>query len=381
MTETERLYARLLEIKSFLTAVFGRYEAWILPLLRFLTALVTILVINRTLPYMDRLSKVPLVLLVSLVCSLLPMAFTLLVAGAFILLNVYELSMEAALVTLALLLVMYLLYFRFTPKDAVLVLLTPLAFMFHIPCVMPLIAGLLGSAASFLSVACGIVLYVFLGYIRTNAAFLGSSASDDMLAKVRYCLDGLLNNKEMLVFIAAFTLTMLLVFFIRHLPLDYSWTIAIIAGAIADVVVLLIGDLFYETQMNIPGTLISSVFCVLIAFVVQFFAFNLDYRRAENVQFEDDEYYYYVRALPKVNVPLRNIQVKKIHTPMKREIDEEETLPAYKRTRKSNSPGILKRGSSQGIPQGAGELRSPSAAKEARSALNELRGMNDRRER
>jgi len=32
---------------------------------------------------------------------------------------------------------------------------------------------------------------------------------------------------------------------------------------------------------------------------VSFFARNLDYNRIERVQFEDDEYYYYVKAVPK----------------------------------------------------------------------------------
>lgn len=36
-------------------------------------------------------------------------------------------------------------------------------------------------------------------------------------------------------------------------------------------------------------------------FLIEFLCFNLDYSRTEKVQFEDDEYYYYVKAVPKVN--------------------------------------------------------------------------------
>ena len=32
---------------------------------------------------------------------------------------------------------------------------------------------------------------------------------------------------------------------------------------------------------------------------MRFIFMNLDYARTENVQFEDDEYYYYVTAVPK----------------------------------------------------------------------------------
>ena len=50
---------------------------------------------------------------------------------------------------------------------------------------------------------------------------------------------------------------------------------------------------------------------MLLAFgVLQFLFFNLDYTRTERVQFEDDEYYYYVKAVPKMYVPTTEKQVK-----------------------------------------------------------------------
>ncbi len=378
MTETERLYARLLELKSYISALFGRYEAWIVPVLRFFLALTTFLLINHVLPYMSRLTSIPIVLLVSVVSALLPLNFTLVVAGVFILLHLYELSMEAAIVTFALFIVMYLLYFRFTPKDAVFVLLTPLAFILHIPYVMPLAAGLLGTMGSFLALACGVAVYSFIGYLHTSAAFLTSAASEDMLARVRFCLDGLIEDKAMMVTIGAFMLTALLVYFLRRLPLDFSWSIAIVAGVITDVVVHLIGDLVYETGLNVPGALLSSVFCGLIAFVIQFFAFNVDYKRAENVQFEDDEYYYYVRALPKISVPLRDPQIKKIHTPRERDYAADE-VPAYKRPQNHGGRSASRRSfsSAQELPERESRSRY-SEGREARSALESLRDYDGR---
>ena len=40
----------------------------------------------------------------------------------------------------------------------------------------------------------------------------------------------------------------------------------------------------------------------------------MDYNRAEKVQFEDDEYYYYVKAVPKVTYPVSRKRVKKINS-------------------------------------------------------------------
>ena len=43
------------------------------------------------------------------------------------------------------------------------------------------------------------------------------------------------------------------------------------------------------------------------------YAFNLDYARTEKVQFEDDDYYYYVKAVPKITVTAKKVKVKKIN--------------------------------------------------------------------
>ena len=51
--------------------------------------------------------------------------------------------------------------------------------------------------------------------------------------------------------------------------------------------------------------------------LIQFFAFNVDYSRTELVQFEDDEYYYYVKAVPKISLATPEKSVKKINTQRK----------------------------------------------------------------
>lgn len=63
--------------------------------------------------------------------------------------------------------------------------------------------------------------------------------------------------------------------------------------------------------------ILGTAAAALIATVIQFFAFNVDYGRTEKVQFEDDEYYYYVKAVPKVTVATPERKVKKINQPKK----------------------------------------------------------------
>ena len=59
--------------------------------------------------------------------------------------------------------------------------------------------------------------------------------------------------------------------------------------------------------------IIGSVFSAAIAFVLQFFFFNLDYSRIERLQFEDDDYYYYVKAIPKSLVTEKDMKIKRFN--------------------------------------------------------------------
>ena len=54
-------------------------------------------------------------------------------------------------------------------------------------------------------------------------------------------------------------------------------------------------------------TTIGSTIVVLL-FVI--FGYAGDYTRVEYAQFEDDDYYYYVKAVPKISIPEADTKVK-----------------------------------------------------------------------
>ena len=116
----------------------------------------------------------------------------------------------------------------------------------------------------------------------------------------------------MVVTIVAFAVTLTLVYVIRRLSIDYAWTIAMVAGAFVNIMVILIGDLMFDTEVSLLGAIIGTIISFLLTVVLQFFVFHVDYSRTEKVQFEDDEYYYYVKAVPKVTMARPEKQVKHI---------------------------------------------------------------------
>ncbi len=306
--------ATLLVIKEQLKSFYSKYEAYIVPVLKFLAAFVSLRMVNSRLGYMGQLNSLAIVLIVALMCSFLPLNLIIVIAAAFTLGHVYSLSWECVVVLLVLYLLMFCLYFRFSPKDTVAVLLTPVCFAFKVPVVMPLAMGLIGTPASVVSVGCGVIVYYVLTFISSHATAINSLDPDGSLVRFRFFLDGILENKAMLVAVAAFAVTVIVVYVIRRMPVYYCWTIAMITGALISMVILMLGDLKYNTNISISGTIVGTIASVGIVKVLQFFVFNVDYSRTEHIQYEDDEYYYYVKAVPKMTVAIPDKTVTKIET-------------------------------------------------------------------
>ena len=156
-------------------------------------------------------------------------------------------------------------------------MLTPLCFKLYIPYVMPVGSSLLRSAYSVIGVVCGTVVYYFLDGIHRNAGALMSAANADE---------------------------------VRRMEVDNAWTLAIISGALIQIAGLFVGYIVLGVTGKTLWLIVGNIISLLIAFILQFLFMNLDYARTERVQFEDDDYYYYVKAVPKKMVAVREVTVK-----------------------------------------------------------------------
>lgn len=308
----------LLVVKQYIRNFITKYEIYLKPLMKLILAIASLMMINSRIGYMHRLDNISVVLIIALMCSFMPTNFIVFAGAAFILMHFYALSLECAAVTLVLFLVLFLLYFRFSPKDTIVVVLLPMCFVLKIPYVIPLAMGLLGTPASAVSVGCGVIVSYVINYVAGSTTVLSGMEAEDTMTRFRLIIDGLLDNKEMVLTIAAFAVTIIVVYLVRRLSIDYAWTIAMITGAIVNVMILLVGDLMFDTQVSIAGLFIGTIISVLIVKVLEFFVFHLNYSRVEKVQFEDDEYYYYVKAVPKITVAAPARTVKRINTPRKK---------------------------------------------------------------
>lgn len=294
----------LLELKEKLTRFYSKNEIYITPVIKFVIAFVMFLFINYNIGYMQKISSTPVALILSLICSVLPMNVMVFLAAVVILADMYALSMEVCLVTLLLFVFVYFIYFRFAPKSQYNVILTPICFGFRIPYIMPVGMGLLQGVYSVFSLICGAIVYFFLDGVRQNSAALSDVAeeTDSAVSKIVVVINQLIGNREMYLVLGVMIITLLIVYVIRRMSIENSWLVAIISGILFEGIGLIAGYMVLGISGKIAEVLIGSLISTVIAFAIQFFAFHLDYSRTERLQFEDDEYYYYVKAIPKVMV-------------------------------------------------------------------------------
>lgn len=304
----------LLEIKDRLIRFYSKYETYLFPVVKFIVAIVLFTVINMNIGFMEKISQFPIALILALVCAILPVNATIWLAAFVVLADMYALSMEVAVTTLVLFAALFFLYFRFAPKDGFAAVLTPVCFKLNIPYVMPIGCSLLRDAYSVVAIICGTVIYYFLDGIHQNSGTLKNVVADGETAattsKFDISVGQLLSNKEMYLVIAIFTITAIVVYLVRRLEVEHAWTLAIIFGVLIEVVGLFAGYLVLNVSGKTLGLLIGNILSLLISFVIQFLFMNLDYARTERVQFEDDDYYYYVKAVPKKMVAVKEVTVK-----------------------------------------------------------------------
>ena len=90
-------------------------------------------------------------------------------------------------------------------------------------------------------------------------------------------------------------------------------------------VILLVGYVMLGMPQKATWVLIGTAVSMVICLILEFFLYNLDYSRIERVQFEDDEYYYFVKAVPKVYLAKKDKRVKRI-TPKKTTINRRQLV-------------------------------------------------------
>lgn len=316
----------LLEFKNKLKVFYAEYSFAIHMVCKFVVAFAVFLTINRVMGYMNLLNSIYPVLLFALISCLLSVKTTVLFSALMILGHSFALGLEVLAITGVVLLLVFILFLRFDEKESLALLLTPLGIAVGIPCFVPICFGLKGKTSSAVSVACGSIIYSYVQILVDKAPVLQNAEAEDMLLNLQILIDGILQNKQMLLNALVLAIVVIAVSLLRRLPVDYSWHVAIGVGALIYLVATLLGSMYLDTNIQIGAVIIGALISVVLALIVELFMFNVDYSRTERMEFEDDEYYYYVKAVPKMSISEAKRETKTITTEKEVEVEETEVV-------------------------------------------------------
>ena len=141
----------------------------------------------------------------------------------------------------------------------------------------------------------------------------GSMQIEDNLQTYIFVIKSLVENKLMILMIVAAIGVLLATYTCRKLAVSHAYILGIIAGMIANLIIMIVGGLIFEIKVDVLWVLLGTILSGGLALVVQFFKYLLDYSSVEHLQFDDDDYFYYVTAVPKLSVTSPDLNILKIN--------------------------------------------------------------------
>ena len=304
----------LLIFKEKIRLIYGKYSMFILPIFKFALILVALILMNINIGYLDILKNPFFIFIIAVFCSVLPFSAISIILSIYLLSDMFSVSIDMFLLIGIYLLVIGILYYGFKPGNSYLIVVVPLLFTLKIPYVLPIVLGLGTGILTVIPLSAGIILYYLLLYVKNNIGTLTNGITSDLSVRYFQILNSILSNKIMYIMLLAFALSLVIVYLIHNLSINYSWEIAIVSGMISLLLFIFMGEFIMNITLSIMELLFGLIISLVLAYVYKFFIFNIDYTRTEYTQFEDDEYYYYVKAVPKISIKFPDYKNEKINT-------------------------------------------------------------------
>lgn len=290
----------LINGKKALLRFYSKFDTYLTAALKFGIALYTLYYISGRMGYMDGMAQLPLLLIIAAFCSFMSPNTLILAGTVYLVGQFYGCSLESAIAGGFFLILFLVLYFTFIPRQAYVVILTAICIGLRIPLIVPVVCALLLGLGTVAGIGFGTCLYyavLRLSEKPAEAAGLG----EELFNRVLELLQTLFLQEELIFTLVILCGVFLVVYLLRCLPVKYSWSIAYGAGILVYCMLTVIRALVSGTEVLWVQCLINVLAAAAAGILVQFFCFRLDYRKVQHLQFEDDDYYYYVKAVPKLD--------------------------------------------------------------------------------
>ena len=304
------LITKLLEFRGMARRFFQKYQLIVEPLFRFVISYLAFHTINTTLAYNTTVAKPIVELGLAAVGAFMPPVVLILLCALVAILQVYSASPILAALVVVIFAVLYCFIARFSGKYGYAVVAVPILFVFKMPYLVPLLLGMIATPMAIFPTVSGVIVYFVFKVIQEAATRQDITSLDATLALYIDVVNSLFKHKEMFITVAIFAAVILVMWLVRKLRFEFVFEITIILGAIINILGFLLANLKMDINVGTGSMILGTIVSMLLVFIAQFFRMVLDYTSVEHVQFEDDDYYYYVKAVPKIDVAMLQKNVK-----------------------------------------------------------------------
>ena len=296
----------LRELRTNMQAFYGRYSSLLHIIFKIMLSLGMFLFLRHEIPAGGLFGNIFVILVMALLSAVLPVQ-AIPVFGAFMLGGLsYSLGLAPFGITVLVLLILLFLFLRFSSAESTLILLfTPVTLFFGVPAVVPVCAALKQKMSSVLSVGSGVIVYYLIRTLQEFHITVITSSTDtsrDILTNLQALANGIFGQADMILNLIILCAVFILVHAFRSLPVRGAYPTAVVAGVGFYGFMMVFGSSTAGFDLSYV-VLAAGCFAALVtAAIFIFFIHDVDYKAAENLQFEDDDYVYYVKAVPKIAV-------------------------------------------------------------------------------
>lgn len=295
------------QIGNQLRAFYGRYATAIDMGVKFILALASFFWVRSTIGFSSVLSNPFLLLILAVLCMLFPITAVPVLTMVLVVGQSFSLGLDAGAVTLGIILILLILFLRFIPDDALEVTLVPMTMFFGFAALVPICAGIRRKVSAIFSIVSGVVLYYLMATLSREADNLQKLKLSQYAKRLQLLIGGTF-SPTMIVNLVALIAVFIAAYAIRRLSFNYSMVLSIPVSGLVYVMCIGFGSLVKGASFSIPTVLIGTIGSVIAAAILLLILRPLDYTKSEHLEFEDDDYYYYVKAIPKVSATAEELR-------------------------------------------------------------------------
>lgn len=326
------------EIYKLKEDILELYRVKGLPLIivtRIIVALFSVVIINLNFGTHSGIISPLISILIALVAGVLPISLGTIVLMAYTINHVLAISMVAALIMGGILFISFVLSKLVAPEDNYLFVGAFLISLLGGTYAAPIMLALVGSPLGVLSVVGGVCWHTLLALMSDIKSGLNDESITETMSLV---MESVIENKTILLSLIVIGVVYLIVAIIKTLPINESWKTAVGIGAMSSLILMIIGAIILSAKVPYLSLILGLALGCVLALIIEIFVHNVDYKKTEMLNFEDDEYIYFVKAIPKKDAP-RKIEIQgnrnqnrnqERRQQMRREIAQQEAEKAEK---------------------------------------------------